>query len=108
MFTKYCDDCGYKCKTEEERDMWCKLHKLPNDNPCKTCDNIYGCNGCNEASDEQMLAFEDAMCDISRVIFGECCKSCSMSCDEWDAIYCCTLCHEEGYEHCDTCDPMDI
>lgn len=38
------------------------------------------------------------------------CNTCSSSdyCDGWEAMFCCTLCHYNGSEDCDNCDPMDI
>ena len=29
-------------------------------------------------------------------------------CDGWEAQFCCELCHYNGCEDCDNCDPMDI
>lgn len=38
------------------------------------------------------------------------CTNCGSkeNCDQWDAQFCCILCHYEGTEHCEDCDPMDI
>lgn len=38
------------------------------------------------------------------------CRDCSSwdNCDGWEMQFCCTLCHYEGFEHCDDCDPMNI
>lgn len=30
------------------------------------------------------------------------------TCDGWEARFCCTLCHYNGLEDCDNCNPMDI
>lgn len=36
------------------------------------------------------------------------CNNCDQTCDHWDARFCCTLCHYNGLEDCDNCDPRDI
>lgn len=38
------------------------------------------------------------------------CDNCDSKdyCDNWEARYCCTLCHWQGCEDCDNCNPMDI
>ena len=36
------------------------------------------------------------------------CDNCDMTCDGWDAQFCCTLCQYLGGRDCDDCDPWDI
>lgn len=36
------------------------------------------------------------------------CNHCDQKCDGWDARFCCTLCHYNGVEDCENCDPRDI
>lgn len=38
------------------------------------------------------------------------CDNCLMaeSCDHWEAMFCCELCHYTGSDDCDNCNPMDI
>lgn len=36
------------------------------------------------------------------------CNHCEQKCDAWDARFCCTLCHYNGNEDCENCDPWDI
>lgn len=36
------------------------------------------------------------------------CNHCDQKCDGWDAQFCCTLCHYNGAEDCENCDPWDI
>lgn len=36
------------------------------------------------------------------------CNHCDQKCDGWDARFCCTLCHYNGTEDCDNCDPWDV
>lgn len=38
------------------------------------------------------------------------CDNCSeaLTCDEWEARFCCTLCRWYGHPDCKDCDPMDI
>lgn len=38
------------------------------------------------------------------------CNNCPSAeyCDHWEAMFCCALCHFNGVEHCEDCDPMDI
>ena len=37
------------------------------------------------------------------------CDTCDMSCDGWEARYCCTLCqYYDDHPDCDDCDPWEI
>jgi hypothetical protein len=36
------------------------------------------------------------------------CNDCEWECDGWESMFCCTLCHYNGCEDCDNCDPWDI
>ena len=108
-----CQECEYGCKSKSDVEKYCPVYAVLHngkESPCKVCGHECddNCFTCDKATDEQKDEWQDAFCTMSRTIYGECCKLCGMACDGWEAAYCCSLCHEEGAEHCDMCDPWDI